>query len=57
MEENKKDPNKQQKQLQLRQSFIYQWGKITWKMRSVYSSFIVHSFDIASDIMVISMVA
>ena len=34
-------------------SFCKEWMRTIWKMRSVYSSFIVHSFDITTDIMVI----
>ena len=34
-------------------SFIKFWWKTVWKMRSVYSSFLVHAFDIATDLIVI----
>lgn len=34
-------------------SFCREWCKVVWKMRGIYSSFVVHSFDIATDIMVV----
>ena len=34
-------------------AFVKEWAHVVWKMRSVYSSFIVHSFDIVTDLMVI----
>ena len=36
-----------------KKSFIMEWAATVWKIRSVYFSFIVHSFDIATDIMVV----
>eukprot|EP01083_Nonionella_stella_P095473 268071_1 len=33
--------------------FCELWIKIAWKMRSVYSSLAVHSFDVATDVLVI----
>ena len=37
----------------LKHSFLRSWLRVSWKMRSVYSSFLVHSFDIATDLIVI----
>eukprot|EP01084_Bolivina_argentea_P132877 234485_1 len=34
-------------------TFCKLWIKITWKMRSVYGSFVVHTFDVLTDILVI----
>ena len=36
-----------------KRSFCRSWLRTVWKMRSVYSSFLVHSFDIATDLIVI----
>eukprot|EP01083_Nonionella_stella_P164003 541521_1 len=33
--------------------FVTLWLKIIWKMRSVYSSLAVHSFDVLTDVLVI----
>ena len=36
-------------------TFCKSWIKIVWKMRGVYSSFVVHIFDIATDLMVVTV--
>ena len=34
-------------------SFVIEWAKMVWKLRSVYLSFFVHSFDIMTDVLVV----
>ena len=47
------DTNENQNSGHKRVPFCIEWIRVVWKMRGVYSSFLVHSFDIATDLMVI----
>ena len=42
-----------QSTMNLNTPFCIAWAKTIWKMRSVYSSFVVHVFDIMTDLIVI----
>ena len=47
-----KTTSKNPKNNKTKQIFI-SWIKVVWKLRSVYSSFVIHTFDIITDVIVI----